>query len=104
MTTPKDAGAVEDVKKAKQQSALHDRIEDTELRQLLKLKAFRNFVWNLFADCGIDDGVFFGDANDAIFKDGKRSAARRVRDHIFIIDPSNYILMLKEHQKDHTDA
>ncbi len=100
MTTPTDAGAVDDVKKAKQLTALTTKGDTAELRDLMQLRSFRNFVWNWFAYCGIDDGVFFGDVNDAIYKDGKRASARWVRDKILAIDPDSYTLMVREqHQK-----
>ena len=100
MTTPKDAGDAEQVKQAKQDTSMHVRLDVAELRELLKLRAFRRFVWNHLAYCGIDDGVYFGDAEAAVFADGKRSAGRMMRSTIMKENPEAYILMMQEQLKD----
>ncbi len=99
MTTPTDAGNIDDVKKAKQLTSLTEKGDVAELRDLLRGKAFRRFFWNLLSDCGIYNTVMREDPYQMAFAEGTRNVGLKLINKLDQANPDAMIQMHTEFKR-----
>lgn len=95
----------EELEQIKLVQAIEKRDADRELRALLEQKPFRDFVWDVLADCGIMDDIGLGD--DTEYRCGMRKIGLKLLVRIASADPTAYARMQIENTtpaKEHRDA
>lgn len=78
---------------SKEQAAING-----DMRELLKLKHFRNFLWRLLSSTGLYADNFTGD-NYTFYLQGKQAVGLEILQMLEDADPTAYATMLLEQQK-----
>lgn len=68
-----------------------------ELREILKIKAGRSFLWDLMGDCKVFQTTYTGD-NLTYYLEGTRSVGLKLLTEILDADKEAYFKMVRENE------
>ncbi len=84
------------VKQGEQKERFTERVQNEELRELLKLKGFRNFAWRYLSACGVFKLSKDPSGSETYFNEGKRSVGLKLMSEITMASPEAYLQMMKD--------
>ena len=102
----RNAGDVQQIRKAEQKSRLRIKEELADIRALIESPVGRRFFWRYLGICGINQESFVPGAPDSTaFNEGKRNIGNRLLSDIMEAKAEAYIQMMQEaKKKEETDG
>ena len=82
--------------------AKNSKAFNANIREVMKLRAGREFIWAILAECGIYNDCFTGNSH-GMYLEGRRSIGLNILEMLEQADPTIYPRLLLEKQEQEAD-